>query len=218
MPTPIRSVTIWFNAFIPKHISGYTRRVPTGIHAGKTMIPGPVPHFSDGYLTDQRSFSNIISAKSRMHSEVIVYFTGNQPTIKQSHYCDLTTELDFEDGEVECTKKGDNSRMHFQILPTSTIQLVKISVNCSACNPCAPSSRLFGDIDFNGKLSINLVTRSVMFGGKLDDFPAFEAYATINNGTIGQKLFHSLPPVGNTVRNLAGEAKRSIKTKQIYLF
>ena len=131
MPIPIRTVKVWINAFIPRTISSYTLRVPAGIHVGKTMIPGPNP-ISDCYLTDQRDFSNLIHAKSRMHSEVKVDFTGSRSTITQWHKCDLTTELDCEDGVVESTGTGNTSRMRFQLLATSTPRLAIISVNCAA--------------------------------------------------------------------------------------
>ena len=172
------------------------------------MIPGPNPT-SDCYLTDQRGFSNDLNAKSRMHSEVKVDFTSGRPTITQIHKCDLTTEVDCEDGDVESTGTGSTSRMLFQLLPSSTPQLTIISVKCAASNPCAPTSRLFGDIDFFGTLTVNVATRSVKFDGKIDQFPAFEAYATINDG-LGIMLFQESPPAGNTIMNLPGTANRPI--------
>ena len=208
MPVPIRTVKVWINAFIPKTISGYSLPVPAGIHAEKTMIPGPNPG-SDCYLTDQRDFSNHIHAKSRMHSEVTVDFTGSRSTITQWHKCDLTTELDCEDGDVESTGIGSTSRMNFRLLPTSTPRLAIISVTCAASNPCAPTSRLFGDIDYNGTLTIDHAARSVKFDGMIDLFPAFEAYATINDGA-GVTLFRKSPPAGNTVMDLPGSANRPI--------
>lgn len=208
MPVPIRTVKVWINAFIPRSIPGYTRRVPAGVHAGKTMIPGPNPS-SDCYLTDQRDFSNHIHARSRMHSEVKVDFTGSRATITQWHKCDLTTELDCEDGDVESTGTGSTSRMHFRLLPTSTPRLAVISFNCAASNPCAPTSALFGDIDYNGTLTINHAARSVRFDGMIDQFPAFEAYATINDGA-GVTIFREPPPAGHTVMNLPGNADRPI--------
>ena len=208
MSVPIRSVKVWINAFIPLNILGYTQRVPAGIHTGKTMIPGPNP-LSDCYLTDQRDFSNQIHAKSRMHSEVKLVFSGNKPILTQWHNCDQTTELDCGDGDVESTKKGSISRMNFRLLPTSTSKRAIVSFNCSASNPCAPTSRIIGDIDYNGTLTIDHAARSVKFDGKIDQFPAFEAYATIND-SAGITLFREPPPAGNTVLNLPLNANRSI--------
>ncbi len=45
-----------------------------------------------------------------------------------------------------------------------------------------------------------------------DQFPVFEAYATIDDGA-GLTLFREKPPVGNTVMNLPQSANRpTIKT------
>ena len=223
MATNIESVKVWINAFIPRDIQDYTRVVPAGPHAGETMIPGPTP-ISDCYLTDQRSFDEDIHASSRMHSEVRVDFTSSPPTVTQWHYCNQTTELDCEDGDVEATGFGDTSRMSFHLVPNppgvdpdsgsqtpprSTDELVRLEVSCSASNPCAPSARLFGDIDFRGVLEIDTAARTVRFVGRIDEFPAFEAYATINDGA-GCPLFQLPPPPGNTVGNLPGDADREI--------
>ena len=61
-------------------------------------------------------------------------------------------------------------------------------MDCAASNPCAPTSRAFGDIDYNGTLTISETTRAVEFVGKIDQFPAFEAYAAVN-GRAGLTLF-----------------------------
>jgi len=234
MPVPIRSVKFWINAFIPRDITGYTLAVPGGPHRGKTMIPGP-NLASDCFLTDQRTFSNDIHAKSRMHAEMKVDFTTPTPTLTQWHNCDYTTECDCEDGDEECHKKGDPSRMSFSLQPNpirtatssrpGTIlfpptiihyptggprpanEFVRIRMDCAASNPCAPTSRLFGDIDFNGTIEIDTVQRTIEFDGMLDQFPAFEAYATINDGA-GARMFQESPPPGNTVMNLPGPANR----------
>jgi hypothetical protein len=91
--------------------------------------------------------------------------------------------------------------------PRPANQLVRIRMDCAASNPCAPTSRLFGDIDFNGTIEIDTVQRTIEFEGMLDQYPAFEAYATINDGA-GVKMFHESPPRGNTVMNLPGPADR----------
>jgi len=233
MPSTIKSIKFWINAFIPRDIPGYTMTVPGGPHAGLTMIPGPqtveVPipprpspylffqpartvraGVSDCYLTDQRSFSNDIHAKSRMHSEVKLDFTGSIPILSQWHNCDLTTECDCEDGEVECKKTGSTSRMKFELISTGPPTTIRM--DCAANNPCSPTSRLFGDIDYKGLIRLDKATRSISLDIKIDQFPAFEAYATINDGA-GVSLFTESPPSGNTVMNLPMPADRPIKCK-----
>ncbi len=246
MSVPIQSVKFWLNAFIPQHISGYTRAVPGS--PGLTMIPGPqrpiltptgTPligqtrvEISDCYYTDQRRFSNQIHAKSRMHAEVRVNFTVSPPTITQWHDCDYTTECDCEDGDIECHEKGRTSRMSFTLRPMSVpttasptphlmfpspvmvagapkTGVAVLDMELAASNPCAPTSRVFGDIDAKGVITIDLASRSIDFNGLIDQFPAFEAYATINDGS-GIAMFQIPPPPGNTVMNLPGPPNRPV--------
>jgi Protein of unknown function (DUF3238) len=173
------------------------------------MIPGPNPT-SDCYLTDQRTFDNFIHAKSRMHSEFTVNLSATPPTLSQWHNCDTTTEVDCGDGDVEASAKGNTSRMMFTMLPSAGIGKAVVDMNCSASNPCAPSSSLFGDIDYRGRITIDLATRCLEFDGVVDQFPAFEAYATINDGA-GFALFKLSPPTGNTVMNLPGGPDRPVR-------
>jgi hypothetical protein len=69
------------------------------------------------------------------------------------------------------------------------------------------------DIDYTGKISVTVDSSNprrcnVGFAGKIDAFPAFEAYARLNGVT--KTLFTSSPPPGNTVVNLLGGANRPV--------
>ena len=57
-------------------------------------------------------------------------------------------------------------------------------------------------------------TLVVSFIGLLDSFPAFEAYASLNGQT--KALFTSLPPPGNTVTDLLGDANRPIQGSVLF--
>ncbi|MFL5033374.1 MAG: hypothetical protein ACJ8E1_26215 [Xanthobacteraceae bacterium] len=57
---------------------------------------------------------------------------------------------------------------------------------------------------------MNLFKRSLEIDGLIDQFPAFEAYATINDGAA-VTLFQIPPPPGNTVMNLPGKANRRVR-------
>ena len=68
------------------------------------------------------------------------------------------------------------------------------------------------DIDYEGTVTITRAAiggpLTVKFDGKIDAFPAYECYASLNNVT--KELFRSAPPVGNTVADLLGSANRPI--------
>ncbi len=209
----------WINAFIPRDIPGYTRVVPKGVHAGKTMIPGPQRpgygnlrvEISDCYLTDQRGFSNHIHAKSRVHSEFRVDFGGPNPTLSQWHNCDETVECDCGDGDLENQGKGSTSRCRFTLLlpaQRAAVGRASVQMKCASSNPCAPTSMAFGDIDFNGLITVDASGRRIEADIWIDTFPAFEVYATINDGA-GVPMLQEMPASGRTVMNLpAGATQR----------
>lgn len=234
MSVTINSMKFWINAFIPLNVKGYTKPIPG--HPGKTMIPGPKFNLlSDCYHTDQRDFSNNIHASSRMHSEAKVDFTGGGQAMTQWHNCDETIECDCEDGEEECNKKGKTNNMSFKLLPAVTApnpllavptprlaiptpvlpvssSAITLEMKCAAHNPCAPSSTIGGDIDYEGKIYMDRTARRIECDIKIDAFPAFEAYATINNGA-GVMMFQIAPPFGNTVMDLPGPATRAVQVR-----
>jgi hypothetical protein len=204
----IRSVKVWLNAFIPKHIPGLTRAAPG--HEDKTMIPGPSvvgddPWFSDCFMTDQRSFDANVKASSRMHSEIEIEIGGPSENF-QFHDCSPTHEIDCEDGGEECTKKGDTSKMKYSNLRGSLLTVIKVDLNAASNNPCYSGSP---DIDYVGTVIINPAARVVDFEGKIDAFPAFEMYATANGGA-GKLMFSEPPPEGNSPGDLAGPANRDV--------
>jgi hypothetical protein len=226
MTERLRSVKFWIKAFIPRDVAGYTRAVPADVVAppgipgprrlsrdGLTMIRGPQP-WSDCYLTDQRSFSNDIEAKSRIHCEIRIDLatveTGKLPRTTGYDHCDWTTEVDCEDGDLERRKKGKVRGSKFYDLRRSEPQTLILSVQIAASNPCAPSSRYFGDIDIEGTLTVDLKKRCARFSGKTDEFPAYEMYGTVNDGP-GFPLFRRSPKADETVlTGLPGWANWSI--------
>jgi hypothetical protein len=74
------------------------------------------------------------------------------------------------------------------------------------------------DIDYVGTFTIVKLPLggplTVSFDGKLDQFPAYEAYARFNGTT--KELFTSSPPAGNTVADLVGFATRPIKASVLF--
>lgn len=213
MPIAWGSVKVWMNAFIPANVPGYTRVVPKGPHKDLTMIPGPFPT-SDCFLTDQRDFSSAIQAKSRMHCEARVDLRGAVPTMAEYHNCDWTTECDCEDGDVECKDKGGTKSMKYLLLPVAKGKF-ELRLKAHAWNPCSPSSAVGGEIDMQATFAIDVDAKTLRFAAVVDSFPAFEAYATINDGA-GVTIFTKAPPKGNTVMSLPGGASTQIQGFELY--
>jgi hypothetical protein len=67
------------------------------------------------------------------------------------------------------------------------------------------------DIDYEGMLIVTPGSPgglNLVFSGKIDSFPAFEAYASLDGKT--KTLFRIPPPPGNTVQSLPGRANRVV--------
>ena len=97
------------------------------------------------------------------------------------------------------------SRMHSEF----KVDFAGMRPTITQSHRCDLTTELDREIDFVGTLTIDLVARSVKLDGKIDQFPVFEAYATVNDG-VGVTLIQESPPTGNTVMNLPGKANRPI--------
>jgi hypothetical protein len=68
---------------------------------------------------------------------------------------------------------------------------------------------LGGEIDMQAEFRLDLAAKKLTCSATVDSFPAFEAYATINDGA-GVAIFLQPPPAGNTVMSLPGDATTKI--------
>lgn len=231
---------LWINAFIPGTVGTYTQVVKAGVHKGKTAVPLPGiarinplnwgHPWNDGFLTDQRGFSAVQTASMRMQSSATVQVTpttltatGNPATTSG------TTGVDIVSGKVtgvaganlrKCTTLvvpgaiGATDILTGRVLAVGSRSVV-IEIVGAGSDPLVSAS---ADIDYNGRFQVyeepgrpGLVAQ---FSGKIDAFPAFEAYASFN-GTA-QTLFTIAPPVGNTVVNLLWGANRPVSGKTVF--
>jgi hypothetical protein len=206
MSTPLKSVTFWINAFLPWALPGATTVLPVGPSRGHSAITGPKQYC----LTDQRGFSTVMTAQSRMHSAVTMHFGDAAPVLTQQHRCDYTTECDRETGEVTARKKASTTRMQFRL--TATEPIVTIQMSCLTSNPCTSSAWAFGDIEYKGTIFIDPTTRRIAVDLMTGAFPAFEGYAAINDG-MGSILFRMMPPAGITTMHVAPGTTRLIRAQ-----
>jgi hypothetical protein len=206
MTIPIKSVTFWINAFLPWALPGTTTVLQVGPYRGHSAIIGPKKYC----LTDQRGFSNVITAESRMHSAVTIDFDGSTSVMTQQHQCGYTIECDDKTGEVTARKKASSAHMQFQLVATEPV--VTIQLYGLASNPCTSTTWAFGDIEYKGTIFIDPAVRKIAIDLRTCTFPAFEGYAAINNG-IGSILFRLLPPAGIKVMHISPGAIRPIRSQ-----
>jgi hypothetical protein len=235
------SLRFWINAFIPKTVTGYTRVITAGTHAGKSAIPLPTladlnpvnlwkdvwSAFDIGYLTDQRGFSTAPSASVRMRSWVDID-PATLAVIDKGHESSGTTEVDLSTGAQLGFKVADMSRCKWTtpkirppsaspsfpgpVFPGSPLgsTALMLELEAAAGDPLVSAA---ADIDYEGLLVVTpgpgSGALSVRFEGKIDSFPAFEAYASLDGKT--KELFKAPPPAGNTVQSLPGKANRDIR-------
>lgn len=171
------------------------------------MING-IPIIGGCFLTDQRSFSSARGASSRMHSEAFIWVKPDGYTWSQEHHCGETVKVDCGDGHVEGRKTQNNDNMAFKLLSGSSSRVV-LDFKAGRNNPLVAFSP---DINLEGTLTVDRVNKFVQFQGKVDEFPAFEAYVSINGGsplTIGVLG----PKAGAGPTSLIGGANRDFGGK-----
>ena len=96
--------------------------------------------------------------------------------------------------------------MQFSSFRATRDTSIQVDLTGAANNPCFIGS---SDIDYDGIVTIDLSNRKVSFEGHIDGFPAFEMYATSNDGS-GVPIFTASIPPGDTPWDLPGEATRDI--------
>lgn len=191
--------------------------------------------FDTGYLTDQRVFSDAPNASARMRSWLEVKLDPLGIAIARSgHESSGTTEVDLETGEklgFEIAKMKNcvwSMRPTVPSTPMSPRQAfpgpampgggsvqgkaLVVTLIAAACDPLVSAS---ADIDYEGEFVVTPGAKpgdlTVEFTGKIDSFPAFEAYASLNGKT--KTLFTADPPPGNTVTSLPGRATRPVRAR-----
>jgi hypothetical protein len=216
----VKTVKIWMKAFIPRDIPGYTKTVPDGPYQGQTMIPGPFRPkglfgvgFGECYLTDGRDFSSDILAGSRLTSILDIDVQQGRIINDQNgfHYSDATVRLDCFSGIPSCQQVGIPRGKFYDLWVSPDGQTITIKLQAAANNPCAPGSP---DIDYKGTIIIKLLDSGqgvlVNFDGLVEPFPAFEMYASADDGEP-KAIFPPVSPLpGKTPWNLVGNPNRLV--------
>ena len=199
----VQSVAVWLNVFIPWDISGMTVSVPAGPHAGKTALDGTAL-----LLTDQRAFSNDPRANSRMHSYVTIDLAGSEPAVMATHRCDWAIMCDREHGEVACRARAHTRRMTASL---ASVDPVLVRLECVATHPCLGVLPALEELEYRGTVTYRPDVGALAIDLMVGLFPAFEGYASINEGPA-IVLFRQAPPAGIATSPSARAARRRIRT------
>jgi hypothetical protein len=196
--SPPVTLRLWVNAFIPRTLKAtniFGRTYENGPN-GTTFILGPELDRQVGYLTDQRGFSNDPKASSRFHAEALIEIGGNGAfkLVKQESWCSPTVAFDRGSNKILCKKSASTERIEFRQLRQYGSNLT-LSFRADVGNPCV---NLFGtglnpSPPFAVDLTIQLYpTQWVKIEGRVNQFPAFEAYISVNDRPA-QPIFQKGP-------------------------
>lgn len=202
---PLKGV-LWINAFIPRDAEN-TVTVPGGPHKGKKMLPGPI---SDCYLTDNRTYDNAPGADSRMHSFLAFTYVPGVPTKgNELSWCDATYGLNCKTGKVNCEEIGTikPATIFSEVAPEKGSPLRPfVTFAAAASNPCFYGVK--PDIDLFGRVLFDMSSREIHYSLTIDQYPAFEMYAKIDQGAGVIELVRQYPPKGKSPGDLWGPANR----------
>lgn len=216
-PSPsrtIRTVKLWIKAFIPADYERATVVPGSGAHAGKTAITD-LWLLNRCFLTDQRGFSSDIHAEARMHCEIGIDMAKCRETY-QFHHCYDTIEVDCKDGHEKCRAEGSTKDMRFTGFEVSEDkQRFTLKIDASSKNPCVKIGPLAvsPNLDFTGTITVSLLEDEthamVTFTGNVELYPAFEMYASANDGEPQMVFRIGVAPEAG-VSQIAGKPERAV--------
>lgn len=113
-----------------------------------------------------------------MYSQASVWIKPNSYRWSQEHFCGETTGVDCGNGDVKGRETQNNDNMSFGESSGNNNKVV-LDFKAAKNNPLVFASP---KIDLVGTLTVDRVNKFVEFVGEVDEFPAFEAYVSINGG------------------------------------
>jgi hypothetical protein len=144
-----------------------------------------------------------------MHSCLTVDFTGSTPVVAQVHRCDPTIMCEPHGDAAPRQARATTSRMTGVVSSVDPVVLIRL--NASASHPFPALTPGGGDIAYRGDIVVDRATRSVRVDLMVQLFPAFEGYASINEGPAAI-LFRQAPPPGVTELRLPPGPQRRIRS------
>jgi len=201
------TIHIWVKAFIPDNHPGNPGYVfPLPANPKLFLIHEPVGSYCAS--TDSRTFSEDPAASARLTTEFNIVIYEGKAVIEpvsgrpihstgESHRFDCTTGIDIEPLQHASTSNMSNGEVAYAIIPGSGV-VAQVSVDGRASYPFM---LITPDVNYTGTFTYTSSCNTIQFVGSVGIFPAFEAYAQINNGPV-QTIFRTMPGKGTTVNNL----------------
>ena len=145
-----------------------------------------------------------------MQSFVSVDWGPTPPTVFQKHVGNLVTDVDpATDAKIGVRFLSNSAaRFHVDVL---TPGFAKFSVRLSVPHPFGFPFGLLGSMDVIGELKIDRGARAVAFDGMVDEFPAYEGYASDPATARPAILFNLGVPFGKKPRDLVGPPTRGAR-------
>lgn len=226
----IPELTLWVNAFVPGEIpdppdpstGSYTRRLSQPTKVGDTGYPHPferlpwvplsalpVPHT---YVTDQRPRSPLFGASARIHVEIRLRADGHTGKVAVDWTAGGNDWVAYPtvDTEPPCRKAVDASGIKVdaeELLVNGEVG-TRLRVHGGVRNACDPLSWFSGRIRLDLNLEVRFVAQRIACEGKVDVFPAYEAYfhpgTALGPNTVGRRIFDVGPAPGMTAADLGG--------------
>lgn len=198
---------IWVKAFIPNDVEN---AIAVPQQSGKMVSADVFSRTVIGcFRTDDRGYSNDPSVKARVTTHITT--DGSKDPPKHNAYCHFTEQLNCSSGDLMVKKRCQpGSPAKFQRSETNSGWAYNFTIKSP--NPVIPSP----DIDATIRVEEVWRNNRVEFraSGKIDSFPAFEAYVRYKGQT--QKLFQSYPEAGKSPWNLFGPAVKEVSGSVVF--
>jgi hypothetical protein len=178
---PLHTIRVWFKAFIPQF---------------ELRVPG-----YDCFKGDDRSYSSDRMAPARLHSEVLLENLHTAvPTMTETHWCGLTRQVDCDSEALIYSARAGTEGMRFYNFrypgavvfdwtephppparpPEITVgpsEPLSLDYSGAASDPLV---LLAPFVDMWAHIELDLQSGFLTVNGKVDDYPAFEGYVTVN--------------------------------------
>lgn len=208
LPPPLQADTrvhIWVKALIPK----VNPVAPNGVKqvpgtTDKWMIDGPPG--TPCFMTDHRAFSDDRAASARVTTEFFLVIDASGARVDvpvplaHVHTAGTSTEVNCQTGAIIEQKPGVFSKPHAigskppedsMGKPATAGSQSQVIFGVATVNPFAPPL-ISPAIDYLLDLIYDTATKKLSFKATLGQFPAYEAYAQLDNGPT-VTLFRASP-------------------------